>query len=109
MVGVLRIMNAGGNDISVLDFASNESVNPKSFMICNVGLESHAFSLSNNCNWIASVTPFDNLIASGQMVSIIVAIDRTQLTSDENSTIIIITSDNGVYELEIRATRVVES
>ena len=102
-------METGGNDISVLDFGSNESVNSKSFMICNVGLESHACSLSNNCNWIASVTPLDNLILSGQMVSIVVTIDRTQLASGENSTSLIITSDNGVYELEIRATRVVES
>lgn len=102
-------MDAGGNDISVLDFGSNESVNSKSFMICNVGSESHACSLSYNCNWIASVTPFDNLIASGQMLSIIVTIDRIQLASDENTTIIIITSDNGVYELKIRATMVVES
>lgn len=101
-------MDAGGNDISVLDFGSNDSVNSKSFMFCNVGSESLACGLSYNCNWIASVTPLDNPIASGQMVSIIVTIDRTQLTSDENYTIIIITSDSGVYELEIRATRVVE-
>lgn len=104
-IAFLRITDMNGNDLPALDFGADQSVTSKSFNIFNEGTTSVNCSLSysNDCEWIASVSPLTVSIASGQTIPVIVTIDRSHLVGGNNSTILHITSGNGSNELEIKA------
>ena len=104
-IAFLRITDMNGDDLPALDFGADQSVTSKSFNIFNEGTTSVNCSLSysNDCEWIASVSPLTVSIASGQTIPVIVTIDRSHLVGGNNSTILHITSGNGSNELEIKA------
>lgn len=100
----LKITDMAGNDISVLDFGSEESVTSKSFNVFNNGTVNIECRLTHSCNWISSLTTLPDVIYPGQTVNVTVNINRSNLASGENTTFLHIVSNNGSNDLKITAT-----
>lgn len=105
-IAFLLITDVNGGDLPFLDFGAEQSVTSKSFNIHNEGTSAINCKLSDDCDWISSVTPDSVLIVPGQTVPVIVTISREQLSPGDNSTYLHITSANAGNELEVRAVGV---
>ena len=105
-IAFLLITDVNGCDLLFLDFGAEQSVTSKSFNIHNDGTSAINCKLSDDCNWISSVSPDSVLIVPGQTVPVIVTINRENLSPGNNSTYLHITSANAGNELEVRAVGV---
>lgn len=103
-VAFLKITDLAGDDISVLDFGSDESVISKSFNVFNNGTVNIECRLTYSCNWISSLTTLPDVIYPGQTVNVTVNITRSNLAPGENTTFLHIVSNNGSSDLKITAT-----
>lgn len=102
-VVILEITDTNGHSIDVLEFGSEESVTSKAFNVFNNGTISIECHLTYSCEWISSVTSLPNAIYPGQTVNVTVIIDRSKLSSGENTTYLHIQSNNGSNDLKISA------
>ncbi len=91
-------------DRSVLDFGSDKSLNTLSFNIVNRSYEDLSWSIVENCEWITEIKETSGVLKYGKTETIIVIIDREKLESGDNHANIVVRSNNGSTEVEIRAT-----
>ncbi len=100
----IRITDMNGNDISMLDYGSDASMVNKSFNIFNNGTGTVNCQLVYSCKWISSVSSIPTSISSGQTVPVIVNINRTLLSPNQNTTSLTVSTNNGSAEITIKAT-----
>lgn len=100
----LHIVDGNAQKIEEIDFGSEESVTNRSFNIFNDSPNSLEWRITNNCNWISELNETAGNLAAGKQITIIVTINRDNLTGGENKYILNISSDNGSKELKIIAT-----
>lgn len=100
----IRITDSNGNDISTLDFGSDAAVITKSFNIFNNGTVAIHCQMVYSCSWIYSVSSVPDEIVPGQTVPVTVSINRSFLSVGQNSTQLVVSSNNGSAELTIKAT-----
>ena len=92
------------NDISTLDFGSDVAVTTKSFKIFNNGTVTIHCQMVYSCSWISSVSSVPDEIIPGQTVPVTVSINRSFLSVGQNSTQLVVSTNNGSAELTIKAT-----
>ncbi len=90
-------------DRDVLDFGEQEGVNTLSFSIVNSGYEALEWSIEEYCDWVTDVKPKSDILGHGKTATIVVVIDREQLLSGKNETVLIVRSTNGRAELTVTA------
>ena len=103
-IASLRILDMQGEPLDTLDFGSEESVTAKTFNIFNDGTEKLDCSVSNECEWITSVSGLESSIQPGQTKTVTVKIDRVALTDGVNIAILGIVSGSGSNEVVVKAT-----
>ena len=99
----LKIVNDKGLEIDELDFGAEESVLTRSFGIFNDSPESLEWLITENCEWITSISKVTGTLQPGKQQPVSITIDREKLSGGENTYILNITSDNGNKELIIKA------
>lgn len=104
-VALLRITDAAGNDIDILDFGSEAADVSRLFNIHNENDIPIEWQIVATAEWIKSVSATEGTLAVGGTKGIVVVIDRTKLQQGENTTTMHILSDNGNMQLTIKATR----
>ena len=100
----LKVVNDNRQEISTLDFGSAEADVARSFNLFNDGTESLEWQITTTAEWIKSVSKTEGVLSAGATQSLIVTIDRVNLSSGENTTTVHITSNNGSKQLTITAT-----
>lgn len=98
----LKIVNDKGLEIDELDFGAEESVLTRSFGIFNDSPESLEWLITENCEWITSISKVTGTLLPGKQQPVSITIDREKLSGGENTYILNITSDNGNKELIIK-------
>lgn len=101
----IRVTDMSGNDISMLDYGSNESM--ESFNIFNNGTIDVTCQLIYSCNWISSVSSIPTGISAGQTVPVTVKINRSALPFGQNITNLTIRTNNGSAEIVIKANNLI--
>lgn len=104
-VASLRITDASGNDMDILDFGSEAADVSRLFNIHNENDIPIEWQIVTTAEWIKSVSATEGTLAVGGTKGIVVVIDRTKLQQGENTTTMHILSDNGNMQLTIKATR----
>jgi len=105
----LRIVDANGADISVLDFGAEADVTSRTFSIFNDSPEKIRWWIADvDCGWITEVKSVisgnsGGDLEAGQQEPIKVTIDRSHLGTGQKTYILNINSDNGSRELTITA------
>lgn len=105
----LRIVDANGADISVLDFGAEADVTSRTFSIFNDSPGKIRWWIADvDCGWITEVKSVisgnsGGDLEAGQQEPIKVTIDRSQLGSGRKTYILNINSDKGSRELTITA------
>lgn len=100
----LKLVDNNGNEIDSLDFGSAFSDITRSFGIFNDGESSLDWQITETAEWITNISKTEGILNAGSTQSIIVTIDRNQLIDGENTTNVIVTSNNGSKDLLIKAT-----
>ena len=100
----LRVVNDSKQDISELNFGSAEADVARSFSVFNDGPEKLDWEIIKTSNWITAISKTSGTLNAGATQAIIVTIDRSKLTTGDNTTTIHITSDNGSKQLTIKVT-----
>lgn len=104
----LRIINSATEEISDLDFGTEEDVTSRTFSIFNDSPSKISWWIELNCNWITEVKSMltnnqGGQIEPGKQEPVKVTIDRSKLSAGLNTYILNINSDNGSKELKITA------
>lgn len=104
----LRIINSSGEDISVLDFGSDEDVTSRTFSIFNDSPGKISWWIEVNCGWITEVKSMltnnqAGQIDPGRQEPVKVTIDRSLLGTGLKTYILNVNSDKGSKELNITA------
>lgn len=104
----LRVLDANGNDISILDFGPEQDVTSRTFSIFNDSPQKLTWWIEENCIWIDEVKSMltDNQsgeLESGRLEPIKVTINRSLLGNGLKTYNLNINSNNGSKELLITA------
>ena len=99
----MRIIDEKGRDVDELVFGENKDDAIRTFNIFNDGESLLSWQITKTVDWISQIRPDEGTLKSGETQSVIVSIDRTLLTGNNNSTPIYITSNNGSKQLTISA------
>lgn len=106
MPASLRIVDNSGNELTEVDFGSNEGMTSKTFNIFNGGTETLSYTITKTANWIESISQASGTVNVGVTFPIILTINRELLTEGLNSTSLLITSPSaGGVELTVKATK----
>ena len=89
-------------DRTELDFGENTSLNTLSFGIVNSSYEDLSWQIEHDCKWIKEIRPDSGVLKLGKTETIVVIIDREQLASGDNETVIVVRSTNGRAEVKIK-------
>ena len=95
----LRVVNDSRQDISELNFGTAKTDVSRSFNIFNDGAETLKWKITYTADWIKSVSITEGVLESSKTEAIIVIIDRSVLTEEQNITTLHITSNNGSKQL----------
>jgi hypothetical protein len=98
----LRVVNDSRQDISELNFGTAKTDVSRSFNIFNDGAETLKWKITYTADWIKSVSITEGVLNRGETESIIVIIDRSVLTEEQNITTLHITSNNGSKQLTLK-------
>lgn len=98
----LRVENDSHVEISELNFGTAKTDVSRSFNIFNDGAETLQWKMTYTAGWIKSVSMTEGLLEAKNMVAIIVIIDRSVLTEEQNITTLHITSNNGSKQLTLK-------
>ncbi len=98
----LRVVNDSRQDISELNFGTAKTDVSRSFNIFNEGAETLKWKITYTADWIKSVSITEGVLNRAETESIIVIIDRSVLTEEQNITTLHITSNNGSKQLTLK-------
>ena len=100
----LKVVDDNRKEITVLDFGKAEADVARSFNLFNDGVSKLEWQITATAEWIKSVSKTEGELAAGSTQSLIITIDRSLLSSGENTTTVHITSNNGSKQLTVKAT-----
>ena len=103
----LKVVDDNRKEITVLDFGKAEADVARSFNLFNDGVSKLEWQITATAEWIKSVSKTEGELAAGSTQSLIITIDRSLLSSGENTTTVHITSNNGSKQLTVKANGVV--
>lgn len=99
------LYNYENQEISVIDFGSDNGVTQKSFNLYNGGTKKYNFNILNTANWL-SVDKTSGFIEVGATKTVVITIDRSKLSSGDNTTTLLITAEEGgSKELTVKAQK----
>ena len=104
----LNLTDNSGNEITELDFGSDQNTTQKTFKIKNTGAQNISYTVTNTANWIVSANPSSGELSAGSTTSVVVTINRNLLANGDNSSSLLInTPNNGSKELVVKAKKTV--
>jgi len=92
-------------DRTTLDFGAEEGVTELSFSLVNRSREDLEWSITTATPWIVNITPNSGTIEHGITRAVQITIDRRLLEVGNNTTVLVVMSDNGRSEITITAYR----
>lgn len=99
------LVDNNGNEITEIDFGSDDYITQKTFNIRNDGTY-NSYTITKTANWISSIDPMSGELNASAMVTIVVTINRDMLTNGNNATKLLITSGGSVsVELVVKANK----
>lgn len=103
MPPALQVVDDAGKEINAIDFGDIEGDVMRSFNIFNNSETSLEWEIVYESNWIKSFSKLSGVLVAGKTQTIVVKINRTELISGQNSTVVHLVSDNGSKQLTITA------
>lgn len=98
----LRVVNDARQDISELNYGTAKTDVSRSFNLFNDGAETLKWKITYTADWIKSVSIKEGVLEPSKTEAIIVIIDRSVLTEEQNITTLHITSNNGSKQLTLK-------
>lgn len=103
------VVDNNGDEITEINFGSDDNITQKTFMIRNDGNQSISYSITTTATWITGISQATGSVNVAASVPIILGIDREALSEGMNSTSLIITTPTaGGAELVIKATKTID-
>lgn len=100
---IRRIPSIVTVDSDSLVFGAGTDVNSMSFNIVNSGYEDLEWQIEYDCVWIQEVKGTKGVLPYGKTQTIVVFIDRKQLSPGYNKTVLVVKSSNGSSNLRVTA------
>ena len=101
----IQLLNSQGDAISEIDFGSDNGVTQKTFNLYNGGTKKYSFTISTTTDWLSVDKPTGSIEVSATK-TIKITIDRSKLSSGENTTILLVTAEEGgSCELTVKAQK----
>lgn len=91
-------------DRDTLDFGGGRGMNIRSFNIVNGSYEDLQWTIEYDCKWIRDVVERTGVLPYGGTQTIVVFINRENLSPGLNTTLIVVRSSSGSSELVVTAT-----
>lgn len=102
---VLNVVDNNGNEVNELDFGSDNNELSRTFNIVNNGGSVLNYEITKSVDWISSLSSAEGNIDGGGTLLIVVTIDRAKLPIGDNSSTLIITTNNGNKQLAVKAKK----
>ncbi|MBE6346669.1 MAG: DUF1573 domain-containing protein [Lentimicrobiaceae bacterium] len=102
---VLNVVDNDGNEVNELDFGSDNNDLSRTFNIVNNGGSVLNYQITKSVDWISSLSSAEGNIDGGGTLVIVVTIDRAKLPIGDNSSTLIITTNNGNKQLAVKAKK----
>lgn len=102
---VLDVVDSDGNEVNELDFGSDNNDLSRTFNIVNNGGSVLNYQITKSVDWISSLSSAEGNIDGGGTLVIVVTIDRAKLPIGDNSSTLIITTNNGNKQLAVKAKK----
>lgn len=100
----IHLYDNDSQEISELDFGSDEGVTKKTFNIFNGGTHNIDYEIEKSVDWITNISQPNGTINVGATKPIVVTINRRLLAIGDNTTILLVTSnEGGGRELTVKA------
>ena len=102
LLPALKVVDDSRKDISELNFGTAKTDVSRSFNIFNDGAETLKWKITYTADWIKSVNIKEGVLEPSKTETIIVIINRSVLTEEQNITTLHITSNNGSKQLTLK-------
>ncbi len=102
---VLNIVDNDGNEVNELDFGSDDNELSRTFNILNNGGAKLHYQITKSVDWISNISSTEGDIDGGGTLVIVVTIDRAKLPVGDNSTTLIVSTNNGNKQLAVKAKK----
>ena len=102
LLPALKVVDDYRLDISELNFGTAKTDVSRSFNIFNDGAETLKWKITYTADWIKSVNIKEGVLEPSKTETIIVIINRSVLTEEQNITTLHITSNNGSKQLTLK-------
>ena len=103
--GILKILDSNGNEIEELDFGSMQDDNTRMFSIFNNSTMSLEYELYKTASWIIKLSSESGTMSPGATKTIVITIDRKELSMGDNKTTLTVVTNNGGKSLVIKANK----
>lgn len=100
---VLNVVDDDGNEVNELDFGSDNNDLSRTFNIVNNGGSVLNYQITKSVDWISKLSSSEGSIDGGGTLVIVVTIDRAKLSVGDNSTTLIISTNNGSKQIAVKA------
>ena len=102
---VLNIVDNNGNEVNELDFGSDDNELSRTFNILNNGGAKLHYQITKSVDWISNISSTEGDIEGGGTLVVVVTIDRAKLPVGDNSTTLIVSTNNGNKQLAVKAKK----
>ena len=102
---VLNIVDNNGNEVNELDFGSDDNELSRTFNILNNGGAELHYQITKSVDWISNISSTEGDIEGGGTLVVVVTIDRAKLPVGDNSTTLVVSTNNGNKQLAVKAKK----
>lgn len=103
---VITVVDDNMNEITAIEFGSDEGITMASFNIFNNSGETLEWQIQYQCDWISGFSKERGTLTPNKTQAITIGIERERLNDGENiTTIQIVSSNNGSRQLTIKAVK----
>ncbi|MBE6338187.1 MAG: DUF1573 domain-containing protein [Lentimicrobiaceae bacterium] len=102
---VLNIVDNKGKEVNELDFGSDDNELSRTFNILNNGGAKLHYQITKSVDWISNISSTEGDIEGGGTLVIVVTLDRAKLPVGDNSTTLVVSTNNGNKQLAVKAKK----
>ncbi len=102
---VLNIVDNKGKEVNELDFGSDDNELSRTFNILNNGGAKLHYQITKSVDWISNISSTEGDIEGGGTLVVVVTIDRAKLPVGDNSTTLVVSTNNGNKQLAVKAKK----
>ena len=102
---VLNIVDNNGKEVNELDFGSDDNELSRTFNILNNGGAKLHYQITKSVDWISNISSTEGDIEGGGTLVVVVTIDRAKLPVGDNSTTLVVSTNNGNKQLAVKAKK----